>query len=205
MNKARISPKVGKPPVSREIESVKYERLPTITALPLKEETPLIFQIDAYAGNYIDLSLLKLTLGFRILKKADMGTLGKDDPQAIPNGSPLFSLFRNLKVYWNNGVVFNANFIFPWYAQYITQMKMPSSEREVLKYTTGYYRDSTDLQPLLKEGQPTGYGGSLVVADWGERLMKMGQSKYQGIVGPLLHDIQLQEKLLRDDVAIRIR
>ncbi len=75
----------------------------------------------------------------------------------------LYCLFRNLKVCWNHMVFFNSDFLYPWYAQYIIEMEMPGSERDILEYTMGYYDDSKDLQHSLMDAQLIGYSGVRVL------------------------------------------
>ncbi len=67
MEGQRVSPRGGRPPVLKGIEGYNFQHVSTSTALPMKDETPLIFRVDAQVGNYIDLSLLRLHIGFRIV------------------------------------------------------------------------------------------------------------------------------------------
>ncbi len=209
MPKSRISAKAGKPPLFRGIENFKFEYIPTLTASPLREETPLIFQIDAYPGSYIDLGMLKLTLGFRIVT-SNGDRLDAEHPKVFPKSTPLYTLFQNVKIFWNHTIVYNSNFLYPWYARYILEMKTPSAQADIIKQTCFYYSDSKDLQPEYRASGDggkmliQGFNGEAAVPSWEDRAYTFSNSDYSEVVGPMLHDLQFQEKLLRDDVSIRM-
>ncbi len=203
MQRARILPKSGKPAISREIQQYKVEQIPTSSALPLKEETPLLFQIDAQPGHYIDLSMLKLSLLFRVTNE-DGSSLKADEPPVLAKSAPLYTFFRNLKVFWNQTAVYNGNFLYPWYANYILAMKMPSAQMNILYQTVLYEKDCADLQPAYRGGKLKSYDGEFSVPNWEVRNAKYSESKQVEVIGPILHDLQFQSKLLRDDISIRL-
>ncbi len=126
---------------------------------------------------------------------------------AIPIPVPLYSLFCNVNIFWNQTTIFNSNFMYPWYANFIMNMKMPPYERKVIYDTTMFYSDSRDLKDdwlVTKDGhshlkKKTGWG---VIPYWDERIEEFQDSNFVQVIGPLLHDLQFQSKLLRDDVSI---
>ncbi len=203
----------------------------------MKDETPLIFQIDTQTGNCIDLSLMRLHLGFhitnrdgswivpveasesqtRVARAAADTQMSKDDATSasattypaldesvLPVSAPLYSLFRDLKVFWNQAPVFYSNFMYPWYTDYVLKMKLPQSQRKALYESAKYYNDRNDLLSVYQGERQIGYDGDYYVPSWEDRSYKYSESQYVEVAGPLLHDLQFQNKLLRDDVNIRI-
>ncbi len=118
------------------------------------------------------------------------------DEVVLPISAPLYSFFRDLKVFWNQTPIFYSNFMYPWYADYVLKMKLPQSQRKALYESAKYYNDKTDLQNVWQGQKFIGYDGDFAVPSWEDRLYNHYNSKYVEVAGPLLHDLQFQNKLL---------
>ncbi len=158
-------------------------------------------------------------MGFRITNKdgsrlvvtnAENEDLTTNVEKVLPISAPLYSLFRDMKIFWNQTSVFYSDFMYPWYADYVLKVKMPQAQRKALYQSVRYYNDSGDLQSAYRSNPTTkmvdlvGYDGEGTIPLWEDQAYTFGESKYMEVAGPLLHDLQFQSKLLHDDINIRI-
>lgn len=211
----------SKPPTLRDIESVKQEIIHTSSTLPMKEERALIFEIPAQKGFYIDLSLMKIYIRYRILKKDGSKLTGDDEDYVCAQSGILYTMFKDLEVCINNRAIFWGRFLYPYYTNLLLNFKIPGNERKMLYSSTFKYDDNNDMdqQRELSEEDKTGtppaeaskpkfvltkYTGEHVIDSWEDRAGAHHYSQEMEVFGNILFDTCFQERLLRDDANLRL-
>ena len=113
----------SRPPILKDIESVRYETIHTSSILPIKDDRSLIFEIPAQKGFYVDMRNIKIHVRYRVTRKNGSQLAGSDG--VTPQSAILYSMFRDLQVNFNNRTVFWGKFLYGYYTNLLLQFKIP--------------------------------------------------------------------------------
>ena len=201
----------NKPPLKNVSGNFFFEKIYTSSSLPIKEDRPLIFDISGLSGHQVDYSLLKLFLAVRVVQ--ENGDPLSREENVVFKSAPLYTLFSDLTLLWNNNTVFTSHGLYPFYANILLQLKLP----EILRETAGYYNDFQHLDPTwppppapgaaaaaAKADKQKGWTGRDVVPNWVQRFSKNRLSEFCEFGGLLLNDLAFQKKYSRDDIDSRV-
>jgi hypothetical protein len=193
----------GRPPIRDYSEGFFQERIHTSTTTPVVHDRPLVFEIPALSDHVIDMRLMRLYLRFRVIK-SNGEQLAPDEDSVLPKSAPLYTLFKDVTIFWNNTPVFVSRNMYPFYVNLLLQLKLEDTSPESIKY----YDDYRDLDAVMDvqtspEGEVirtvVGYTGEGLVPSWGPRSAESRVSRYMEVCGPLLHDLVFQKKFLRGE------
>ena len=204
----------SRPPILKDIESVRYETIHTSSILPIKDDRSLIFEIPAQKGFYVDMRNIKIHVRYRVTRKNGSQLAGSDG--VTPQSAILYSMFRDLQVNFNNRTVFWGKFLYGYYTNLLLQFKIPPNEKTMLQSSIYMYDDNKDLDAVL-EGKEvaqmdgtkktkmvlTSYTGEAELPEWENRTSMHLDSAEQEVMGNVLFDLAFQTRLLRDDINLK--
>ncbi len=189
----------GRPPIRDYSEGFYQDKVYTTSTLPIHHERPLVFEIPAITDHVVDMRMMRLYLRFKVVK-GDGKPLDPADESVLvaPKSTPLYTLFKDLTVLWNNTSVFSSQNLYPNYTNFLMQIKMDDFSSQAIQY----YDDNQDLDSTYgrdKDGHPqrTGYSGKDVVNDWESRASRSLSSLFIEVSGAILYDLIFQKKYLR--------
>ena len=210
-----------KPRLLKDVNNVKSEIVYTSSVLPIRGDRGLIFDVPPQKGFYIDTPRTKMHAEIRITKPD--GSVLADTDMVCPQSACLYTIFKDLQVMINNHPIFYSRFLYPYYCNMLLNFKLGDKERTVVNSGCLRYDDNADLDPIIteetdetvKEGedepmvqqQPakvTGYSGEDVLPEWDSRCARFGQSQTVELMGPVLFDLGMQSRVLRDDVGLKL-
>ncbi len=120
----------SRPPILRDIKSIRTETIHTSSALPISDDHSLIFDVPAQEGYYVDMSGIKLHIRYKLLRKG-RGNVTESD-EVVPLSSILYTMFKDLQVNFNNRTVFWGRFLYGFYMNFLLTFKTPRNEKTML-------------------------------------------------------------------------
>ena len=213
----------GRPRMLKDVNGVKTETIYTSSVLPIKgEERSLIFDAPPQKGYVTDWTRAKIGAVVRITKSDGTALTATD--LVCPQSFCLYTMFKDLQVLVNNHPVFYSRFMYPYYCNLLLNHKISDKEKTVVYSGALRFDDNADLDPIIEEEQDTtipaasatgppvvtkhvvfsGYSGDDVIDDWDARCARFAKSKSVELLGPVLFDLALQSRVLRDDAGLKL-
>jgi len=180
------------PPTQTSIDSSCVTEYYPVAAI--QDGGPIEFTVPGSSDDYLDLANTYLHLSVKILKND--GTRIGDDAKVGPVNLLLHTLFSQVDVSLGDKLVSNSSATYPYRAYFETLLNYGKAAKEAQLTAAGWYKDTSGAMDNLDMATNTGLFNRVRIAS---------RSKTIDLVGRLHCDVFFQEKLMLNNVGIRVK